>query len=290
MSGSDPTPTPAPAPTPAAGDPAGADPPPPTGTPIPQPVAADPAPAADERPEWINDPDKAWDALSKARDEAAKHRVKAREFNEVFDTFTPEEQQYLHGVVAGINGDDDSRARSASELARIAQVLSPAEQKVAEMSSNSDPAPASSDGDTGGETAPALTAEAVAQLMDQKMAAQAQEQAKAMQKAEFQRSIETKAKELGWDANTFEYQLWLTRASQNGGDLDAAATDVQSYRQSIVDSAVGAKKEGASRFPTQSGQTAGVPPQAQEAEWVGDMGKTRDQVLSFLASRAGDKS
>lgn len=256
------------------------DTPVPTSTPLVDPPPAPPAEpsAEDGPPDWINDPKAAYDALQKARDEAASYRVKAKTYSETFSTFSPQEEQYLLNLVAGLGGDDDSRSASVSEMKRLIEILGGEEPATeAPASEKEQPSPDET-------AAAALKPEDVSKLVQSQLAEVERER----KINEYKLEIETVAQTNGWAPDSIERNVWLSIAAKNGGDLAAAAERTNAWMEGKIQQFTDEKAGAASRFPKQTGSNGGVPPQANQAEWVGDTKKTREAVAAFIRSRAGE--
>lgn len=74
-------------------------------------------------------PDKAQTYIHELREESKSRRLEHEQFKKVFDTFTPDETEYLLDIIAPLGGDDDSMKIGAEKLRGLAdQILGPLDE------------------------------------------------------------------------------------------------------------------------------------------------------------------
>ncbi len=205
------------------------------------PPATPEAPAAPEtdlfEDEKVSSFDRAY--VSKLREEAAARRKEASRFKEIYGDYPEEAQQVWFDLATTWKTDPQAAAKMMEEI--VASVKAGEEP----------PAPVADPAAPGG----ALTPEAVQEMIAKSQADFQKEQALQAQT----KALISEAEGLGYKMGTPDYRDLFNRAQfDHGGDLKAAHTAREAYKQAVIDGFVKAKGATAGPQPINQGAAPGT--------------------------------
>lgn len=211
--------------------------------------------------------------VEKLRQEAAGHRTRAKQYEEAFEGYSPEQQQYLFKLVRGLN-DPNAQKATAAEWKEIAEKILNADGPTLP---NGDPDP----------DAQPLTRKEWEKLQEERESKNSQAQAI--------KEIEREAAELGFppappgDTDGIRYSMLLSAAQhpEVAGDLKKAAERVKAYEKSVIDAHASSLQQNAERFPGTAGtapNTGAQAPATERPNWK----NARAAALEFLNAKAGE--
>lgn len=189
--------------------------------------------------------------VERLRQEAAEHRVKAREFGEVaerykfFDDVPDEAREILLDLNRALV--EDPTGSGAREMARLLRQLSgdDFDSLIEEV-----------------KTPQYLTREEARKEAEKV----AEERERARIAAEAEQSLWKRVSDLGYERNSADAGLLLWYANvKHDGDLDAAHKSVQEHNQAVIDAYVASQREKNGKFPPVSGAIVDGPkPDAED--------------------------
>ena len=214
----------------------------PANAPQTPPPAEELPPAAEDTPPA--EPDMfPRDYVEELRQEAAKYRTQLRDYEQKFDGYTDEERSALLDYVYLTRQAEAGNEEAARQLQEMfgEQDETPAPEPVQQFDE---------------ETFRRLAREEAERLVAEQAQAQAQQQAV--------QNVQTRAKELGYEAGTEDYVLLMKFANDvdpaDNPDLIAAGHEkVQAYKQAIIDAHLAQIQAQNDQIPVQP-TTPGVAP------------------------------
>lgn len=233
--------------------------------PVTEPVVTDPAATK------VETFDREY--VESLRRENATHRTRAKDFEDAFQGYSPEQQKTLLGMVRGL-ADPGSQKATAAELKAIAEAIMAADEPVT-PTGEADPL-----------NAP-LTRREFEELQQRQKDEQRQTDAIA--------AIERDATTLGFPplnpdgTDNMRYSMLLHAVQQPGieGDLAKAAEAVKAHDQAIIDQYAKSVAEGGQKWPPTAGTAPNTGPQQQPTERPTFKG-ARKALESWLDAHPGD--
>lgn len=179
------------------------------------------------------------DYVERIRQEAASHRVRAKEYADrygVFDAYEDADRQVWVDLATSWRDDPQSAAETMRRIADSVlgmQQQQAAEERVAATQEVLDLA----DED--------LTPEQVAKLVDERLAERERIAAERAEAEAAVAEVVSQVEGAGFAKGTPDHLMVLMTASQNGGDVAKAIEQQKAYRQSIIDDYVKGKADSA---------------------------------------------
>lgn len=197
--------------------------------------------------------------LTKARDQAADYRVKAREYHDAFDGYNDDQRAFFLDLAKGLAGDEGAVKQSATELFRVSKAI--LESQGVDMSDLAVPDP----------NAP-LTKSEYERLQQEA----AQERRTADLIAEIDREVEG----LGYTKGSTEQSLLLVMANERAdGSVAEAHKQVEAFKQRIVSDFIKTEREKRNRHIATAPAVGGAP-----APVPGEPPKTLDEAGRIFMS------